>query len=110
MGLFDKVCSAETHLAHPGLYATKSNGESFFNIKVSTYLCDEFTIRYFREKEKETRCSCLHPGILDMDRECADSLVVALLVTVAGPQTGRGLGKRQRWRLPSIRKLCVYRE
>ncbi|XP_011342314.1 probable phospholipid-transporting ATPase IA isoform X2 [Ooceraea biroi] len=34
MGLFDKVCSAETHLAHPGLYATKNNGESFFNIKV----------------------------------------------------------------------------
>ncbi|KAL0115363.1 hypothetical protein PUN28_010712 [Cardiocondyla obscurior] len=34
MGLFDKVCSAETHLAHPGLYATKNNGASFFNIKV----------------------------------------------------------------------------
>ncbi|XP_025986710.2 probable phospholipid-transporting ATPase IA isoform X10 [Solenopsis invicta] len=34
MGLFDKVCSAETHLAHPGLYATKNNGGSSFNIKV----------------------------------------------------------------------------
>ncbi|XP_043252850.1 probable phospholipid-transporting ATPase IA isoform X4 [Colletes gigas] len=34
MGLFDKVCSAETHLAHPGLYATKNTGESSFNIKV----------------------------------------------------------------------------
>ncbi|KAG7206905.1 hypothetical protein KM043_000800 [Ampulex compressa] len=34
MGLFDKVCSAETHLAHPTLYATKNNGESSFNIKV----------------------------------------------------------------------------
>ncbi|XP_066589632.1 probable phospholipid-transporting ATPase IA isoform X4 [Prorops nasuta] len=34
MGLFDKVCSAETHLAHPGLYATKNNGASSFNIKV----------------------------------------------------------------------------
>nr|XP_012138292.1 PREDICTED: probable phospholipid-transporting ATPase IA isoform X4 [Megachile rotundata] len=34
MGLFDKVCSAETHLAHPALYATKNTGESSFNIKV----------------------------------------------------------------------------
>ncbi|XP_015429019.1 PREDICTED: probable phospholipid-transporting ATPase IA [Dufourea novaeangliae] len=34
MGLFDKVCSAETHLAHPGLYATKNSGLSSFNIKV----------------------------------------------------------------------------
>ncbi|XP_029161028.1 probable phospholipid-transporting ATPase IA isoform X5 [Nylanderia fulva] len=34
MGLFDKVCSAETRLAHPGLYATKNNGDSFFNIKI----------------------------------------------------------------------------
>ncbi|KAK9305516.1 hypothetical protein QLX08_003517 [Tetragonisca angustula] len=34
MGLFDKVCSAETHLSHPGLYATKNTGESSFNIKV----------------------------------------------------------------------------
>ncbi|XP_034952573.1 probable phospholipid-transporting ATPase IA isoform X2 [Chelonus insularis] len=32
MGLFDKVCSAETHLAHPRLYAAKN--ESTFNIKV----------------------------------------------------------------------------
>lgn len=38
MGLFDKVCSAETHLAHPGLYATKNNGESFFNIKVNMFI------------------------------------------------------------------------
>lgn len=41
MGLFDKVCSAETHLAHPGLYATKNNGESFFNIKVIIYFSIE---------------------------------------------------------------------
>ncbi|KOC64948.1 putative phospholipid-transporting ATPase IA [Habropoda laboriosa] len=34
MGLFDKVCSADTHLAHPGMYATKNTGESSFNIKV----------------------------------------------------------------------------
>ncbi|XP_076475628.1 ATPase phospholipid transporting 8A1 isoform X5 [Bombus vancouverensis nearcticus] len=34
MGLFDKVCSAETHLSHPGLYATKNTGESSFNFKV----------------------------------------------------------------------------
>ncbi|XP_076276279.1 ATPase phospholipid transporting 8A1 isoform X1 [Lasioglossum baleicum] len=34
MGLFDRVCSAETHLAHPGLYATKNSGLSSFNIKV----------------------------------------------------------------------------
>lgn len=34
MGLFDKVCSAETHLAHPRLYATKNDSESAFNIKV----------------------------------------------------------------------------
>ncbi|XP_014298491.1 probable phospholipid-transporting ATPase IA isoform X3 [Microplitis demolitor] len=34
MGLFDKVCSAETHLAHPRLYAAKNTNESTFNIKV----------------------------------------------------------------------------
>ncbi|XP_043476989.1 probable phospholipid-transporting ATPase IA [Leptopilina heterotoma] len=34
MGLFDKVCSAETHLAHPRLYATKNDSEYAFNIKV----------------------------------------------------------------------------
>ncbi|XP_024939743.1 probable phospholipid-transporting ATPase IA isoform X3 [Cephus cinctus] len=34
MGLFDKVCSAETHLAHPRLYATRNTAESMFNIKV----------------------------------------------------------------------------
>ncbi|XP_044578260.1 probable phospholipid-transporting ATPase IA isoform X4 [Cotesia glomerata] len=34
MGLFDKVCSAETHLAHPRLYAAKNTTESTFNIKV----------------------------------------------------------------------------
>ncbi|XP_051154050.1 probable phospholipid-transporting ATPase IA isoform X2 [Leptopilina boulardi] len=34
MGLFDKVCSAETHLAHPRLYATKNDNEHAFNIKV----------------------------------------------------------------------------
>ena len=45
MGLFDKVCSAETHLSHPGLYATKNTGESSFNIKVSYSLC---TINYIR--------------------------------------------------------------
>ncbi|XP_058806464.1 probable phospholipid-transporting ATPase IA isoform X3 [Phymastichus coffea] len=34
IGLFDKVCSAETHLAHPSLYAAKSATESTFSIKV----------------------------------------------------------------------------
>ncbi|XP_016843759.1 probable phospholipid-transporting ATPase IA isoform X4 [Nasonia vitripennis] len=34
IGLFDKVCSAETHLAHPSLYAAKNATESTFNIKV----------------------------------------------------------------------------
>ncbi|XP_043269148.1 probable phospholipid-transporting ATPase IA isoform X4 [Venturia canescens] len=34
MGLFDKVCSAETHLAHPRLYAAKNTTEATFNIKV----------------------------------------------------------------------------
>ncbi|XP_011498077.1 PREDICTED: probable phospholipid-transporting ATPase IA [Ceratosolen solmsi marchali] len=34
IGLFDKVCSAETHLAHPSLYAAKNAAESTFNIKV----------------------------------------------------------------------------
>jgi len=48
MGLFDKVCSAETHLAHPGLYATKSNGESFFNIKVSMFLRSDESMIFFQ--------------------------------------------------------------
>ncbi|KAJ8667378.1 hypothetical protein QAD02_009040, partial [Eretmocerus hayati] len=34
IGLFDKVCSAETYLAHPSLYAAKNATESTFNIKV----------------------------------------------------------------------------
>ncbi|XP_070159746.1 probable phospholipid-transporting ATPase IA isoform X7 [Polyergus mexicanus] len=34
MGLFDKVCSAETRLAHPALYATKNNGDSFLSIRI----------------------------------------------------------------------------
>ncbi|XP_014226342.2 probable phospholipid-transporting ATPase IA isoform X2 [Trichogramma pretiosum] len=34
IGLFDKVCSADTHLAHPSLYASKNAVESSFNIKV----------------------------------------------------------------------------
>ncbi|XP_023288941.1 probable phospholipid-transporting ATPase IA isoform X3 [Orussus abietinus] len=34
IGLFDKVCSAETHLTHPRLYAAKNTMESTFNIKV----------------------------------------------------------------------------
>ncbi|KAK0176171.1 hypothetical protein PV328_000332 [Microctonus aethiopoides] len=34
IGLFDKVCSAETHLAHPRLYAAKNTAASTFNIKV----------------------------------------------------------------------------
>lgn len=38
MGLFDKVCSAETHLAHPRLYAAKNTNESTFNIKVNLHL------------------------------------------------------------------------
>jgi len=60
MGLFDKVCSAETHLAHPGLYATKSNGESFFNIKVGMFLSSNestifqpYTFARARARERE---------------------------------------------------------
>ncbi|XP_014207463.1 probable phospholipid-transporting ATPase IA isoform X3 [Copidosoma floridanum] len=34
IGLFDKVCSSETHLAYPSLYAAKNATESTFNIKV----------------------------------------------------------------------------
>lgn len=62
MGLFDKVCSAETHLAHPGLYATKNNGESSFNIKVSASLYEQQRIRIgtrrhriFKRKKKAIR-------------------------------------------------------
>lgn len=45
-----------------------------------------------------------------MDRECADSFVAALLATVDGPQTRRGLGERQGRRLSCIRKLRLYCE
>jgi hypothetical protein len=118
MGLFDKVCSAETHLAHPGLYATKSNGESFFNIKVGTFLCSDESMIFFqpcmpsqeREKKMKRLYLCRHQGILDMDRERADPLVAALLATVDGPETRRSLGERQRRRLSSIRKLRLYCE
>ncbi|XP_046487089.1 probable phospholipid-transporting ATPase IA isoform X4 [Neodiprion pinetum] len=34
MGLFDKVCAAETHLAHPRLYHPPNSMDSMFNIKV----------------------------------------------------------------------------
>lgn len=97
MGLFDKVCSAETHLAHPGLYATKNNGESFFNIKVRFYINNvKFRNVSVRFKKRWIISKCIYMlkiGILGMDYKCVDSFVAIVLAAANGSETRRSLGE-----------------
>lgn len=111
MGLFDKVCSAETRLAHPGLYATKNNGDSFLNIRVNTNSIRTVTFRieiFKRRGENKMYFYYIYTDILDMDYKCAISFGVTLLVAAYGSRTRCGLGKWQRRRLSFTRKLCLY--
>lgn len=92
MGLFDKVCSAETHLAHPGLYATKNSGLSSFNIKVIYISCNRNIITFI-SFFYEITISCLYLGILGMDCECFNTFISALLVISVGSERRCGMGK-----------------
>lgn len=105
MGLFDKVCSAETHLSHPALYATKNTGESSFNIKVlyffmSSVLFDIIFLYYILD--------IICTGILDMDCKCFNTFISSLLVITIGSKRRNSMGKWPRWWLYCFRKFCIH--
>lgn len=92
MGLFDKVCSAETHLAHPALYATKNTGESSFNIKVilmifTLLILLSYTSHYVLHE-------IVYAGVLDLDCKRFNTFIPSLLVILNGAKGGRDMVTR----------------